>query len=113
MDCRRHRSDASVSHYRRANRNGSTPRSKPRIKAICGDRKTAARSWALISKDGTSTAGPGYFSRFGVSPDNADEVYFLTQSLTRSIDGGATLKPIRKSIPTSTTSGSTRRMATA
>ncbi|HEX2458147.1 MAG TPA: hypothetical protein VHI99_30910 [Vicinamibacterales bacterium] len=59
----------------------------------------SGESWALVSKDGSINRRARYFSRFGVSPDNADEVYFLTQSLTRSIDGGATLKPIEEVYP--------------
>jgi hypothetical protein len=52
----------------------------------------------------------------GVSPDNPNEAYFLTSNWSKTLDGGATIiDPPFTEYPaaTITTSGSTRRTATA
>ncbi len=56
-------------------------------------------SWTVASRDPRVNNRARYFSRFGVAPDNPDELYFLTQQLTRSRDGGATLEAIEEVFP--------------
>ena len=51
-------------------------------------------TWRLINKDRNAMGRPHYYSRFAVNPDDADELYFLTASYARSIDGGRTLETI-------------------
>jgi photosystem II stability/assembly factor-like uncharacterized protein len=56
-------------------------------------------SWRVASRDPAVNRRARYFSRFGVAPDNADELYFLTQSLGRSLDGGETIQAIPEVYP--------------
>lgn len=49
------------------------------------------RRWALINRDRNVMGRAHYYSRFAVSPSDEDELYFLTASYSKSIDGGATL----------------------
>ncbi len=55
--------------------------------------------WKLVSRDRTINNRARYFSRLGVVSDNPDEVYFLTQRLMRSTDGGATLAAVPEVYP--------------
>lgn len=55
--------------------------------------------WKLVSRDRAINNRARYFSRLGVVPDNPDEVYFLTQRLMRSTDGGATIRPVPEVYP--------------
>jgi len=55
--------------------------------------------WKLVSRDRAINNRARYFSRLGVVPDNPDEVYFLTQRLMRSIDGGATVAAVPEVYP--------------
>jgi len=48
--------------------------------------------WALINRDRNVMGRAHYYSRFAVSPGDEDELYFLTASYSKSIDGGATLQ---------------------
>jgi photosystem II stability/assembly factor-like uncharacterized protein len=48
--------------------------------------------WALINRDRNVMGRAHYYSRFAVSPADEDELYFLTASYAKSIDGGATLQ---------------------
>ncbi|HSE51001.1 MAG TPA: hypothetical protein VLB00_02370 [Gemmatimonadales bacterium] len=48
--------------------------------------------WALINRDRNVMGRAHYYSRFAVSPADEDELYFLTASYSKSIDGGATLQ---------------------
>ena len=50
------------------------------------------RRWALINRDRNVMGRAHYYSRFAVSPSDEDELYFLTASYSKSIDGGATLQ---------------------
>src|SRR5262249_11556222 len=56
-------------------------------------------NWRVASRDAAVNRRARYFSRFGVASDNADELYFLTQSLGRSRDGGATITAIPEVYP--------------
>jgi len=50
------------------------------------------RSWTLINRDRNVMGRAHYYSRFAVSPSDEDELYFLTASYSKSIDGGVTLQ---------------------
>lgn len=56
-------------------------------------------SWTLRSKDARFNTRAVYFSRIGVFPDNADEVWILAQSTYVSTDGGATGKQLLPLFP--------------
>ena len=56
-------------------------------------------TWALRSKDARLNTRAVYFSRLGVFPDNADEVWFLAQSTYTSTDGGITAKQLLPLFP--------------
>jgi len=47
-------------------------------------------NWKLTSRDPNINRRARYFSKMGVLPDDPDDVFFLTQSVYRSHDGGAT-----------------------
>ena len=51
----------------------------------------AGATWALINRDRNVMGRAHYYSRMAVTPDNANEMYFLTASYARSIDGGRSL----------------------
>jgi photosystem II stability/assembly factor-like uncharacterized protein len=55
--------------------------------------------WTLVSRDRAINNRARYFSRLGILPDNPDEVYFLTQRLMRSTDGGATVAAVPEVYP--------------
>jgi photosystem II stability/assembly factor-like uncharacterized protein len=56
-------------------------------------------SWTLRSRNALWNTRAVYFSRIGVFPDNADEVWFLAQSTYVSTDGGETAKPLLPLFP--------------
>ncbi len=56
-------------------------------------------NWAVISHDPTLNRRARYFSHVGVVPDNANEAYFMTQSVYFSTDGGATTKMVPELYP--------------
>src|SRR6185436_10530342 len=47
-------------------------------------------NWKMVSSDRTMGGRTHYYFRVEVSPDNQDEVHFLTNPYSRSIDGGQT-----------------------
>ncbi len=49
------------------------------------------RRWTLITRNRNAMGRPHYYSRVVVSPNDADEAYFLTASFSTSTDGGRTL----------------------
>ncbi len=51
----------------------------------------AGATWTLINRDRNVMGRAHYYSRMAVTPDNANEMYFLTASYARSIDGGRSL----------------------
>ena len=53
-------------------------------------------NWALTSRDRNAMGRAHYYSRMAVSPDNAEESYYLTASYARSIDGGATITTLQR-----------------
>ena len=48
-------------------------------------------SWHVVSYDRNLACRQPYYTRMAVSPDNADETYFLCASFSRSMDGGLTV----------------------
>jgi len=56
----------------------------------CGD------SWLLINRDRNVMGRAHYYSRSVVNPDNENELYFLTASFAKSIDGGRTLTTLAR-----------------
>lgn len=59
----------------------------------------SGESWKVASRDAAVNRRARYFSRFAVQPDNPDELYFLTQSLGRSRDGGTTITTVPEVYP--------------
>lgn len=47
--------------------------------------------WTLVSSDQEAAGRTAYYNRLAVEPDNPDEVYFLTGSWGKSIDGGRSI----------------------
>ncbi|MEO5568735.1 MAG: sialidase, partial [Gemmatimonadaceae bacterium] len=50
----------------------------------------AGATWKSISSDQQLAGRTHYYNRFGVTPDNADEAYFLSANWAKTLDGGAT-----------------------
>ncbi len=48
-------------------------------------------NWTLTSRDRNAMGRAHYYSRMGVASDNENELYFLTASFAKSIDGGSTI----------------------
>jgi len=51
----------------------------------------AGDHWSLMSYDRNLTGRAAYYTRCAVSPDNENEIYFLTSAFSRSLDAGRTL----------------------
>ncbi len=49
-------------------------------------------TWQLMTRDRNAMGRAHYYSRTAVTPDNDNELVFLTASYSRSIDGGRTLQ---------------------
>jgi len=54
----------------------------------------AGDSWEVVSYDRQLQGRSAYYTRCAVSPDNENEIFFLSSSFSRSLDGGRTLTPI-------------------
>ncbi|MGE5243704.1 MAG: sialidase [Betaproteobacteria bacterium] len=52
-------------------------------------------NWRMMTPSHDVGGRPHYYFRMAVEPDNADDLYFLTASFSRSQDGGATLHTMR------------------
>ncbi|MDA0329580.1 MAG: sialidase [Gemmatimonadetes bacterium] len=52
------------------------------------------RAWSMVNADHALAQRPLYYSRLAVSPDDADEVHFMSTVHTKSLDGGATFSVI-------------------
>ncbi|MDX2184561.1 MAG: hypothetical protein SFW08_11330 [Gemmatimonadaceae bacterium] len=48
-------------------------------------------SWELVSSDRQLAGRTHYYNRMGATPDNAEEVYFLTANWAKTLDGGRTI----------------------
>ncbi|MFN9350017.1 MAG: VPS10 domain-containing protein [Gemmatimonadota bacterium] len=48
-------------------------------------------TWRLVSSDRQLAGRTHYYNRFGVTPDNAEEAYFLTANWAKTLDGGTTI----------------------
>ncbi len=47
--------------------------------------------WSMVSADRQLAGRTHYYNRMAASPDNADEVYFLTAAWSKTLDGGKTI----------------------
>jgi hypothetical protein len=54
----------------------------------------AGETWELVSLDRQLAGRAAYYTRCAVSPDNENEIFFLSAAFSRSLDGGRTLTPI-------------------
>lgn len=52
------------------------------------------KKWTLINSDRNISGRQAYYTRCAASPDNPNEVYFITYGFFTSIDGGKNLEPI-------------------
>jgi photosystem II stability/assembly factor-like uncharacterized protein len=60
----------------------------------------AGDTWKLVNSDLQPMGRTAYYSRMGVEPDNANELYFLAGDFTHSLDGGTTMIDLpREQIP--------------
>ena len=48
-------------------------------------------AWQLVSSDHQLGGRTHYYNRMGVTPDNADEAYFLSANWAKTLDGGKTI----------------------
>ncbi len=48
-------------------------------------------NWRMVNADRAAMTRAHYYGRMAVAPDNENETYYLTESFTRSVDGGLTL----------------------
>jgi photosystem II stability/assembly factor-like uncharacterized protein len=55
-------------------------------------------SWSAVSDSHALDVRPFYFSRFTVSPDNENKLYFLSFNLMESDDGGRTAHPADRGV---------------
>ncbi len=51
----------------------------------------AGRVWSLVSQNHTMNERAPYYTRIAVSPDNENQVYFLSVRFSMSVDGGESL----------------------
>ncbi len=51
----------------------------------------AGETWQLTNSDHQIGGRTAYYNRMGVTPDNADEAYFLSANWTKTLDGGKTM----------------------
>ena len=51
----------------------------------------AGATWTMVNPDHQMAGRTAYYDRLGVTPDNADEAYFLAASWTKTLDGGRTM----------------------
>ncbi len=51
----------------------------------------AGATWQMVNPDHQMAGRTAYYNRMGVTPDNADEAYFLAASWTKTLDGGKTM----------------------
>ena len=58
------------------------------------DSKDLGDHWSMVSNNHMLDVRPFYFSRFVVSPENEDKLYFLSFLISKSTDGGKTAKSI-------------------
>jgi photosystem II stability/assembly factor-like uncharacterized protein len=52
------------------------------------------KSWKMINSNRSLGGRQAYYTRCAVSPDHANDVYFMTSEFSYSIDGGHTTEPI-------------------
>jgi len=48
-------------------------------------------NWRMVNADRAAMTRAHYYGRMAVAPDNENETYYLTESFTKSVDGGLTL----------------------
>ena len=60
----------------------------------------AGATWELVNSDHQIAGRTAYYDRMGVTPDNADEAYFLSANWLKTLDGGKTMiDPPQDQIP--------------
>ncbi len=64
---------------------------KPTQKGQLWKSDDAGERWELMSVDRQLQGRAAYYTRCAVSPDNENEIYFLSAAFSRSLDGGRTL----------------------
>ncbi|HXB68135.1 MAG TPA: hypothetical protein VNY05_07820 [Candidatus Acidoferrales bacterium] len=64
---------------------------KPTEKGQLWKSDDAGERWELMSIDRQLQGRAAYYTRCAVSPDNENEVYFMSAAFSRSLDGGRTL----------------------
>lgn len=52
------------------------------------------KSWSLINSNRNLTGRQAYYTRVTASPDQANDVYFISSTFFSSIDGGRTTEPV-------------------
>jgi photosystem II stability/assembly factor-like uncharacterized protein len=68
-----------------------TPDGKPTDSGRLFRSDDAGDTWQLVNHDRQVAGRTHYYNRMGVSPDNADEAYFLTSNWAKTLDGGKTI----------------------
>jgi photosystem II stability/assembly factor-like uncharacterized protein len=64
---------------------------KPTSRGQLWSSDDAGENWRVVSYDRQLAGRAAYYTRCAVSPDNENEVYFMTAAFSRSLDGGHTL----------------------
>src|SRR5579872_3726351 len=52
--------------------------------------------WQMVSNDRQLVGRAAYYTRCAVSPDNENEIYFMTAAFSRSLDGGHSLNDLQQ-----------------
>lgn len=68
---------------------------KPTQKGQLWRSDDAGEHWILMSSDRQLAGRAAYYTRCTVSPDNENEIYFMTAAFSRSLDGGRTLTDLQ------------------
>ena len=64
---------------------------KPTSRGQLWSSDDAGENWRLVSYDRQLAGRAAYYTRCAASPDNENEVYFMSAAFSRSLDGGRTL----------------------
>ena len=64
---------------------------KPTSRGELWSSDDAGENWRVVSYDRQLAGRAAYYTRCAVSPDNENEMYFMTAAFSRSLDGGRTL----------------------
>jgi len=69
---------------------------KPTQKGTLWRSEDAGDHWEMVSTDRQLVGRAAYYTRCAVSPDNENEIYFMTAAFSRSLDGGRTLNDLQQ-----------------